>query len=139
MHIDDFIPSLEKRSDKTGLRFQVEPPAIESDIEAFEKRYHLKIPEQVRWFYQKCDGLQIEDPALEIKSIDDLAIDGTGKVLFAIFDEKHRICFDVSKINAASQWDIVNDDTGFVVTLTMASFWTNKIFAWLDNKRTIWK
>jgi hypothetical protein len=25
------------------------------------------------------------------------------------------------------------------VTLTMASFWSNKIFGWLDRKRHIWE
>ena len=97
------------------------------------------MPQQVKWFYLLCNGLKVEAPPLEIKSIEDLYTDKTGKIIFAIFDKRHRICFDVSKNNAASQWDILNYDNGFIVTLTMASFWTNKIFAWLDKRRTIWK
>ena len=139
MHIDNFIPNLEKRSEKYGLNFQVGKPAIETAIGAFENRNEIKIPEQIKWFYQKCNGLRIEDPPLDIESIENLDADETGKIVFAIFDKMHRICFDISRTNAASQWDILNYDTGFVVTLTMASFWTNKIFAWLDNKRAIWK
>jgi hypothetical protein len=83
--------------------------------------------------------LKVETPPLEIKSIEDLEADNTGKIIFAVFDKKHRICLDISKTNSASQWYILNYDTGFVVTLTMASFSTNIIFAWLDKKRTIWK
>ena len=139
MHIDHFIPNLEKRSVKYGVNFHAGKPAIEQAIGAFEERNEIKMPEQVKWFYEKCNGLKVEAPALEIKSIENLDTDETGKIIFAIFDKKHRICFDVSKTNAASQWDILNYDTSFVVTLTMANFWTNKIFAWLDNKRTIWK
>jgi hypothetical protein len=139
MHIDHFIYNLEKRAKKNGLKFQVGKPANESAIVAFEERSGIKLPQQVKWFYLVCNGLKVEAPPLEIKLIDDLKADETGKIVFAIFDKKHRICFDASKNNTASQWDILNYDTGFVVTLTMASFWTNKVFAWLDKRRTIWK
>ena len=30
-------------------------------------------------------------------------------------------------------------DTGDCVTLTMASFWSNKVFAWVDKRRPIWE
>ncbi|NVJ17578.1 hypothetical protein [Myxococcus sp. AM010] len=30
-------------------------------------------------------------------------------------------------------------DTGDRVTLTMASFWSNKVFAWVDQRRPIWE
>jgi hypothetical protein len=139
MNINHFILNIEKRSNKNGLRIQVGKPAIESAIKAFEERNGIKIPQQVKWFYQKCNGLNVEDPALNIKPIENLNKDEADKIIFAIFREKHRICFDISKNNAASQWNILNYDTGFLITLTMASFWTNKIFAWLDNQRTIWK
>jgi hypothetical protein len=139
MNIEHFILNLEKRSDKYGLNFKVENPASELAIGAFEKRIGTKIPEQVKWFYQKCNGLKVEAPPLEIKSIESLEVDEKGKIVFAIFDKRHRICFDASKTNTAKQWDISNYDTGFIVTFTMASFWANKIFAWLDKKRTIWK
>lgn len=139
MHTNHFIQNLEKRANITGLKFQVGKPAIESAFVAFEERNGITMPQQVKWFYLVCNGLNVEAPPLEIKSIEDLITDETGKIIFAIFDKRHHICFDVSKNNAASQWDISNYDTGFIVTLTMASFWTNKIFAWLDKQRTIWK
>ena len=139
MHTDHFIQNLEKRANENGLKFQIGEPAVESAIVAFEERNGIKMPQQVKWFYLLCNGLKVEAPPLEIKSIEDLYTDKTGKIIFAIFDKRHRICFDVSKNNAASQWDILNYDNGFIVTLTLASFWTNKIFAWLDKRRTIWK
>ena len=139
MHIDHFIPNLRKRAEKNGLDIITENPAIDTAIAAYEERNEILIPEQVRWFYQKCNGLRVESPPLYVKPIEKLHADETGKTIFSIFDGQHRICFDTSKIYDAAQWDILNYDTGFLVTLTMASFWTNKVFAWLDRQRTIWK
>ena len=139
MHIDHFILNLEKRSDRNGLTYQVGEPAADSAIAAFEERHEIKIPQQIKWFYQKFNGLVVEAPALEITPIENLDADEAGKIIFAIFNQKHRICFDTSQLNAASQWDILNYDSGFQITLTMASFWSNKIFAWLDKRRTIWQ
>lgn len=45
MHINYFIPNLEKRSEKYGLNFQVGKPANETAIEAFEKRNEVRIPD----------------------------------------------------------------------------------------------
>jgi hypothetical protein len=139
MHTDHFIQNLEKRANKNGLKFKVRKPAIESAIVAFEERNRITMPQQVKLFYLMCNGLKVAAPSLEIKSIEELNIDEMGKIIFAVIDKRHRICFDVSKNNATPQWAILNYDTGFIVTLTMASFWTNKIFAWLDKRRTIWK
>lgn len=139
MHIDHFILNLEKRSDKNGLDYQVGEPAMESAMRTFEERHEIKVPLQVRLFYQKCNGLVVEVPPLEITPIENLDADETGKIIFATFNQKHLICFDTSQLNAASQWDILNYDTNFHISLTMASFWSNKIFAWLDKRRTIWQ
>ena len=49
------------------------------------------------------------------------------------------IAADLRKINEANEWDIINYNTGFVITKTFESFFANKVWAWLDRKRTIWK
>lgn len=85
------------------------------------------------------NGLIVEKPALAIRALDELEIDNKGLMHFAVFDNKHIIAFDTNSINNAEQWNIVNRDTGYLVTLTMASFWANKIWAWLISQRTIWK
>jgi hypothetical protein len=99
MHTDNFIQNLERLANKNGLKFKVRKPAIESAIVAFEEHNGITMPQQVKWFYLVCNGLKVEAPPLEIKSIEDLNIDETGKIIFAIFDKRHRICFDVSKNN----------------------------------------
>ena len=50
-----------------------------------------------------------------------------------------RLGFDLRRRNDAEQWDILNVDTGFRVTLTMASFWSNKVLAWVDKRRAVWE
>ena len=47
--------------------------------------------------------------------------------------------FDTRSRNDADPWDIVTVDTGFLVTLTMASFWSNKVLAWVDSRRPVWR
>ena len=48
------------------------------------------------------------------------------------------IVFDKTSINDAGEWNIINRETGFVITKTLSSFLNNKIWAWLDRSRCIW-
>lgn len=83
--------------------------------------------------------MRVEEPPLEVLPVDRLQCDDNGRVLFAAIDETHRLCFESAQSNVAGQWTITNQETGYVVTLTMPSFWSNKVFAWLDRRRTIWE
>jgi hypothetical protein len=38
----------------------------------------------------------------------------------------------------SNQWDIVASN-GYRITFTMASFWTTKIWAWVEKRRAIWQ
>jgi hypothetical protein len=49
------------------------------------------------------------------------------------------IAMDLRDINEACERNIVNYQTNFVITKTMASFLNNKIWAWLDRGRKIWQ
>lgn len=53
--------------------------------------------------------------------------------------ENHVFCLDTQKLNCANQWNILEYHTKHLVTLTIGSFLLNKIWAWLDKGRTIWK
>lgn len=53
--------------------------------------------------------------------------------------EKHLFCFDTQKLNKASQWDILEYHSKYLVTLTIGSFLLNKVWAWLDKGRVIWE
>ena len=53
--------------------------------------------------------------------------------------EKHLFCFDTQKLNKAGQWDILEYQSKYLVTLTIGSFLLNKVWAWLDKGRAIWE
>jgi hypothetical protein len=40
--------------------------------------------------------------------------------------------------NAADQWFIVGLSEGYQITFTMASFWSSKVWGWLERGRRIW-
>jgi hypothetical protein len=135
MNTEHFIHNLKKRG---NLQVEIGLPATSDQITEVEKKIGVKFPEQVKWFFQACNGLRVIEPAISVKPLSDLKIGQNSTIEFAVFDNQHILSFDAARINEAGQWSIVNSETGFVVTKTMASFWSNKIFAWLDNRRTIW-
>jgi hypothetical protein len=135
MNTEHFIHNLKKRD---NLQVEIGLPATSDQITEVEKKIGVKFPEQVKWFFQACNGLRVIEPAISVKSLSDLKIGQNFTIEFTVIDNQHILSFDAARINEAGQWSIVNSETGFVVTKTMASFWSNKIFAWLDNRRTIW-
>jgi hypothetical protein len=82
--------------------------------------------------------LRVDDPQLEILSIERLNFASPGRLHFATLEDSRRLFFDVSHLNVAEQWNIVTEKA-YRVTYTMASFWTNKIWAWVEKKRAIWE
>jgi len=133
MELQHLIAGLEK----LDLDFEKGEPASKDDIAETELRLGKSLPEQVRQFYSNYNGIKVDSPKFEILSLGRLHID-SGKIVFAIFDDTHRVAFKANILNSAGQWDIINADNDFLVTLTMASFWTNKIFAWLRKERAVW-
>jgi len=124
---------------KLNVSYALGEPCQDKCLTDCENALRLKLPRQIKLFYKSMNGLIVEKPALAIRALDELEIDNKGLMHFAVFDNKHIIAFDTNSINNAEQWNIVNRDTGYLVTLTMASFWANKIWAWLISQRTIWK
>ena len=57
---------------------------------------------------------------------------------FAIIDDI-IIAIDIQKTNEAKEWNIINYNTKYLITKTLESFFSNKVWAWLDRQRTIWK
>lgn len=125
------------RLQKLGLDYQLAGPASELEILSAERRLNVMLPEQVRQFYESYDDLRVEDPQLEILSVAKLNLTSPDHLHFATVDSTHQLVFDVSRLNPAGQWDIKNDD-GFLITRTMASLWSVKIWAWLEYRKRIW-
>lgn len=129
--------NFEKLVRERGLQVQLGAPATELAVDAFEKRIGQSAPIQVRQFYRTVNGLSVVTPALKLPCIEDLTSED-GKVRFASFADDVAVGFDIRTVNVAGQWEIVNLLTGYVITHTMASFWSNKIWAWVLNRREIW-
>ncbi len=124
MLVDNFLSMLRNRQKKRLLDFKyssnIKPKYYEDDEVAI---------------IQSLDGLSIYNDVrkiiFEIKQNDNLI--SLAKI------EKHNISIDISEKNLAGEYNIVNGDTGYIITKTLASFLNNKIWAWLDRGRNIWK
>ncbi|XXF77594.1 SMI1/KNR4 family protein [Myxococcaceae bacterium GXIMD 01537] len=138
MRIEEFRGCLERRARTSGLRFQLSPPATEDALEQVARVIGAPLPSQVLLFYRAYNGMLVEEPNLRVLPVEELKLASAGRVPFAMVGDGHWLAFEVGARNVADQWDIVSMDTRAVVTLTMASFWSNKVFAWLDNRRAIW-
>ena len=139
MHLQDFRQNLERRSTAQGFTFQIGASASEGLIQLAENRLGASFPEPVRLWYRCCYGLYIDTPTLEILPLDKLQSDDSSRIVFSILDAQVAVCFDASHLNEAGEWDILNYATGYRVTLTLASFWSNKIWAWVEKRRPIWE
>ena len=96
------------------------------------------LPESVAGFYRRCDGFVIAHPAIELLPLRELWWFGP-RLVFARFDQVEAIAFETTSLNQAGQWNIVHPGTGYLITLTLASFLTNKIFAWVHRGRRVWE
>src|SRR5258706_1956456 len=122
MLLDEIPLRFKNLSSHRELRYSLANPASDPNIVQAEQRLGILFPQQVRSFYQHYDGLRVDDPPLEILAVDQITSSSPNRLHFATIDGSHHLHFDISKVNAAEQWDIVTTD-GFCVTLSMASFW----------------
>ena len=133
MNLNDFKINL----DKLSSGYEIGGPASEVDFALHESRLGILLPEQVKQFYRFANGIKVSMPRMEVYPLSEIENIG-GHLFFCKFAGIHELAFDASELNAANQWNIVNANTGYLVTLTMASFWSNKVWVWLRQRREIW-
>lgn len=136
MHLDH-IPSQLEKLGREGLEYRIAPGASCEAIEVAERRLGVTFPEQVRRFYGALDGLEVLDPPFKLYSLTELERDGP-LLEFCLCDHVHRLALDTGSINVAGQWFIVNAQTGYHITYTMASFWSIRMWSWIKWRRPIW-
>ncbi|GBC59936.1 hypothetical protein DENIS_0878 [Desulfonema ishimotonii] len=139
MDIEHIKINLEKRYKKNGLIYSLGNPLSEKELNLAEERLNLILPNQLKIFYKCYNGLKVDKPGLQIFPINDLELNNDKIINFALMDNKHMIAFDTSHLNDANQWNIINPKNNYLITLTFASFWSNKIWAWIDKHRAIWQ
>lgn len=138
MHLEHIPSRFQKLAAERGLNYSLAAPASDDEILRAERRLGVSLPEQVRLFYRSFNGLRVDDPQLEVLSVERLNFASPSRLHFATLDGGRPLYFDVSHAKEAGQWGIVSADD-YRVTLTMASFWSNKIWTWIEKRRAIWR
>lgn len=138
MKLNELTDHLEQFSKEYRFTYTVGGGAAADDISVIELCLGVALPDQARNFYSNFNGLKVDYPGLEIFPLQKLRFVEPNRLYFAVLDNQVRLFFDTSDINSAGQWNIVTSN-GFVVTMTMASFWSNKIWMWLKHRKAIWK
>lgn len=139
MHINQIEKRLNTLKKASGLRYSLGTPAEMKEVLKTEATLNIIFPQQMRQFYLSYNGITVEEPPIEIAALSQLKFIATSHLYFATVDKSHSLYLDVSTLNAAGQWDICVVETNYRVTLTLASFWSNKLWAWVEKKRPIWQ
>lgn len=139
MHLEHIRINFLKRRDLNGLQFVLMPGATDDRLDAAEARIGHRFPEQVRAFYSTHNGLAVAHPQFAILPVEDLTVDAKQLIHFATANGDTRIAFDCSHVNIADQWDIIESETGYRITHSLASFWTNKMWKWIDRRLAFWQ
>ena len=139
MGFEDFIRGLRNRAEDTAAELRIGDPASRPLLDEAEKRLGVKFPKEIEEFYLQCDGLSLSQPAIRVLSLRELEIDSAKCIGFAMVDNTHRICLDATDLNAAGKWSILNQSTGFCISLSIRSFCYNKCFGWIDKRKSIWE
>ncbi len=138
MQLDTFESSLRRRANASGLKYELHTPMAHADLAVALSAIHDSVPDSLLEFYGFCNGFRVSSPHLDVFGAKVLQKDGE-LVKFAIFDQSNCVAFDTSQLNDAGEWDIINLATGFRLTHTLASFMTNKTWAWIDWRRPVWR
>jgi len=121
-----------------GSQYQISSGATLEQIAESEARLRIVFPEPVRRFYLACNGVQVNDPSLRILPIEVLQW-SESLIVFCICDGVHRIAFRTCELNRLGQWSIVDADSNYEITDSMASFWSTHLWQWLRFRRKIWR
>ncbi|MEP0368789.1 MAG: hypothetical protein ABJN36_11620 [Cyclobacteriaceae bacterium] len=139
MNLKDFELNFAKvKKTHPDFHFVLNKGTDEPTIASFSNDLGVEIPENVSEFFQHFNGLTTQNPDLEILRIERWEMIDNGKLKFATINGIN-ICFDCSRTNQAGQWTILNAETNYELTLTMSSFWSNKIWHWIRTGKEIWK
>jgi len=139
MQIEDFIRRIKKNEVKNkDFSYKFGKELSTNDFLIIENKLDINIPTKIKEFYLAANGIHTRNPNFEIIEID-LWILYSKYIHFATFDNSAKIYFDTSNLNAANEWSILNIKTDYKITLSISSFWSNKIWHWLEHKRKIWE
>lgn len=138
MDLDNFVLQLYKlKQSNPDFVFSFGNPLQQAESKLTEDKLQIQIPPKTKAFITKVNGLRTTNPQFELIDLRIWEIKN-GLIHFATFDRVHAVCFDTTEINNAGEWNIVNRDSGYVLTLSISSFWSNKIWHWLKHNLKVW-
>lgn len=82
-------------------------------------------------------GLEVDTPHIKLRPIEEFERQGAG-LIFAQCDRTVSLAFEILERNEAGEWAIVNAETGYRITYTMASFWSVHMWNWIEKRRPFW-
>jgi hypothetical protein len=139
MEIEKFRMRLEKlNKSNPNFEYKFGEKLNSNDFDFIEKKLNINFPEKIKEFYQFTNGLKTLNPNFEIIELDKLT-SKNSLIHFATFDKTKKICFMTEKLNNAKEWTIIEKESKYELTLTISSFWSNKIWHWLEKKNKIWE
>lgn len=139
-YIEEFKKALEKRSRANRIKYSIKGSTKDLSNEIINSSLAYKMPDKTLKFLLEVNGIEIISPReLRFLSISELRFEISNYLVFAIINNNEVIAFDTSKINQAEEWDIINIRNEYIITKTVRSFLTNKVWAWIDRGRPIWE
>lgn len=139
MELNSFKQRLERlKVEKPNFEFTINSGASQASFEKVETKTGQVIPNKIRSFWTYYNGLETVNPALKIHPINEWEI-SNELIHFASFNDTNKIYFKIDQLNQAKEWSIINKKENYILTLTMSSFWSNKVWHWLEHERSIWK
>jgi hypothetical protein len=138
MELKDFKKRIDKiKTENPRFTYDLNEGVSISEVEQVEDKIGQKIPSSIQTFWTKFNGLETKNPALKILKLNEFDLDN-GLIHFATFNDGSMVYFDTKELNTAGEWSIVNPESEYELTLTMSSFWSNKIWHWLTHETKIW-
>lgn len=138
ININEFNNSLAKKVDSGKITCNFD--FFESDIIKNEFLMNDYFPENIYSYFENYKPVEISNKNNSIKllPISEVIYINKKYLQFAKINNEIIICFDTSRKNSAEEWDIINFSNNFLITKTISSFLTNKIWAWIERNRMIW-
>lgn len=137
IYVDDFIHRIEKMIGMGQINAKIN---FNSKFEYKTEPCISYVPHGISDLYCKLNSLQIINPRqFELLPIEKFKLLNNKYLHFANIDHTVMLGFDISQINEAGEWDIRNISNDFLVTYTLGSFLTTKIWRWINYGKEIWQ
>ena len=137
IYVDDFIHRIEKMTSTCQINAIIN---LSSKFEYKTVPCFNHVPQGISDLYCKLNSLQIINPRqFELLPIEKFRLINDRYLHFATINYTEKLGFNISQKNVAGEWDIMNINNDFLITYTLGSFLTTKIWRWINYGKEIWQ